>query len=565
MNRNLKQILLNTGIGLGTFALSVLPNFLQGQDINKDYKNFKRHKDGGQSWDGKSRHWHVTPKKDTIVSFLNAKQAMEFREKQKQQMGFKGVTDLVYDITDPSFGLVPPRSGNDTIPLTNDISIKNMGNKTVKMENNNLENTVDQIDPTTSGWVCDQYATQMAHIDYFGVYDYANCTLNSGATLPFDFTTNGTWENPSYFVFTTTTDGTPHAICGNFIGTENFSEFDVTDFDQWYFWEPQTDARVYPGDYSMNATGPIQIKWYGYYWNDFQQIWKYGNRDILKYDLNNGNPTLTYQHPDLTTYWDPLLQIQNPEDKILEFPADTTIATNGIPDSLYNGTTYSYSDNSNQTNNGTCSDVNYEVTRTWEYTAGDYNSSNTPEGSHTQNIHVEDTSPPEVETMPSDTTITKYDSMHPDDLGWPTWTDNSTLPLADSSYYDVLLSGEDPIEHWARYFTGIDVCGNEKESEAQYINVDLLESLEEKIKSDNAYSISPNPNDGNFYLHCGKQGGIKVGLYNTAGQLLEEKLYNSTSTNTKISYDLQGRSNGIYIMTIQDEKGSVETEKIIKQ
>ena len=390
-------------------------------------------KDGSKDWTNASRHWHVTPTRDTIVSFKNKKQANEFRENQEQQMNSKNVTDLVYDVTDPSFGLVPFRPGNDTLPLFDDIAVKNKANKIIKLESDIELNEVDEIDPGTSGWVCDQYATQTATIDFFGVYDIYNSTLSSGEPLEFDFATNGESENPSYFVTTTTTSGVPHAICGNFVGADNLEDNDPREFDQWYFWEPQTDEEVTPGDYSMDEDNPIQIKWYGYYWNEPQQIWKYGNRNILKYDLTGGVPSITFESPDLTTSWTPFDQVTYPNDSLHEFPGDTSVAVNGEPGNLYTGTVYSHSDVSTQTNDTTCTDVTYNVTRSWEGVAGDYNSSNTPEAAHEQNIDVEDTTPPTAD-FPNDTTIEYYvgieDVLNPSLFGGPTnIQDNSALPV----------------------------------------------------------------------------------------------------------------------------------------
>jgi len=458
--RSLKITLKYTAIGIIAIISSLMTiNSVMGQTVEPLPKNDKPeityNIDGSQDWDGKDRHWHVQADGDTIVSYLNKEQAKIARDSMEKQMGAKGANELEYDVTDPSFGLVPQRPGNDTIPLQNDIAVKNMENKIVKLEANIEENPVDQINASTSGWVCSQYATQTANIDFFGVYDINNSTLNSGATLPFNFETNGTGENPSYVVTTTTTSGVPHAICGNFIGTENFQDFDVTNFDQWYFWEPQTDERIFPGDYSMDANEPIKIKWYGY--TEHPSIgWMYISRNILKFDLDDGNATNTFTEPDLTTYWDPFNQTENPETTTQEFPADTTVAANGSPENVYAGAVYSYSDVSNQTSNGTASDVNYAVTRTWEGEAGDYNSSNTPSATYVQMINVEDTTPPvrdsegnwsdnsNLEVMvTTDTTSTQGED--PSQCNYYTYTETATETAEDLSGNEAQYE-HDPVE-----------------------------------------------------------------------------------------------------------------------
>ena len=87
--------------------------------------------------------------------------------------------------------------------------------------------------------------------------------------------------------------------------------------------------------------------------------------------------------------------------------------------------------------------------------------------------------------------------------------------------------------------------------------------IEEKAKVDNAY-VYPNPTSGDFKLHYGAQGDVKVGLYNLQGQLLEEKVYDNLPAGTDIPYSLQGKAKGLYIMKIQGEDGIVTFIKITK-
>ena len=430
-----------------------------GEEVN-DGKTITLNKDGSQSWSGEYRHWHVTPTGDTIVSFLNDVQAREFRENQEKQINFipqfnyqlsedmgprtevvespmsRGIMDLVYDITDPSFGLVPFRHGNDTIPLNEDIAIKNKANKIIQLEAEIAADQTDLINASTSGWNCDRYSTQDATINKFGVYDIENSTLSSGSgNLPFDFSYNGQGEIPGYCVTTTTTDGGPHAICGAFIGTDNIGDNDAADFNQWYFWEPQTDAQVQPGDYSMDANHQVAIKWYGYYWNEPQQIWKYGSRNILKYDLLNEVATLTFQSPDLTTEWTPMGDVIYPGDQTHQFPADTSVAVNGQPTDLYTGTQVSHSDNSNMTNNGTCTDVTNTTDRTWELIAGDYNSTNTAAASHIQHINIEDTTPPTADfsgNLDLEYYVGIESTLNPSLFSTTNIQDNSNLPVTEN-------------------------------------------------------------------------------------------------------------------------------------
>gem|GEM_PF-5823421 len=533
--------------------------------------DYSMNEDGSQSWDGEYRHWHVTPTGDTIVSFLNEAQAKSFRDKQNKQMSSRGIMDLVYDITDPSFGLVPYRPGNDTIPLVDDIAIKNKVNKITKLEANIIENTVNQINATTSGWICDQYMTQMGHIDFFGVYDIDNSGLSSGANLEYDFSTNGDWENVAYGVRTTTTDGVPHAICGNFVGAENLEDNDVTDFNQWYFWEPQTDQQVVPGDYSMDANHSVQIDWYGYEYNSIWNQWGHSIRNVLQYDLLAGNPTLTFQDPDLTTCWDPMLQVEYPDDQTHEFPADISVAANGEPDSLYAGTVYSHSDVSDQTNDGSCSDVTYLVTRTWNGMVGDYNSSNTASATHDQLINVQDTQGAYVLTTPFNQGDTLYrsdmsDSPDPTEEEWAEFGDNSQLSIERK--FDKEIVYEDDISRiWEMNQWGEDLCLNDPQDYFNYfVHIPKTVGISEKVappKPDNAY-VYPNPSNGKFTLEyiSNDTQPLETILYNMHGQVVQEKVYKGlVPGKNNIEYGLTDAKPGMYIL--KTKKGMhFETEKI---
>ncbi len=122
----------------------------------------------------------------------------------------------------------------------------------------------------------------------------------------------------------------------------------------------------------------------------------YGSRDIVDYNLNaDGTVTKTYQDKDLVIKWNPAENVKYPADEVREFPADTSVKANGRPVNLYGicGKA-SYSDSSNQTHDGKCPDVNYEIIRTWGVTTGAYTPENTPDAVHKQKIKVEDTTPP---------------------------------------------------------------------------------------------------------------------------------------------------------------------------
>ena len=137
MGKNLRNILL--GAGMIATAWGLLPDTSQGQNLNvmknngnntintinheenksvDKNKTFYISKDGSQDWDGETRHWHVTPKGDTIVSYLNQEQADEFEEKMERSVPSDS-KDPPEDPQDPRWGLNGYVSAYDTNYQTN--------------------------------------------------------------------------------------------------------------------------------------------------------------------------------------------------------------------------------------------------------------------------------------------------------------------------------------------------------------------------------------------------------------------------------------------------------------
>ncbi|MCF8305094.1 MAG: T9SS type A sorting domain-containing protein [Ignavibacteriales bacterium] len=83
---------------------------------------------------------------------------------------------------------------------------------------------------------------------------------------------NARFNIPVQRGFTKITSGVPgsdppgHRINAVLVGPNDTTKYqaDPTNFDHWYFFEPQTDEEVHPGDFSMNANEDVKIKWWGY-------------------------------------------------------------------------------------------------------------------------------------------------------------------------------------------------------------------------------------------------------------------------------------------------------------
>ena len=469
---------------------------VEGEDT---LENYSANKDESQSWDGEYRHWHVTPTGDTIVSFLNEAQAREFRENQEKQMGSqKGVTDLPSDPQHPMFGLnlyVPAwdedyqtnldwyGSGdvdgngiinmadyNSSITGTNPFNdgtyrgdtdlngISGQANdKAIILDYINgvrthinkweLESASEKeshlvnalaIDPTSeinagsSDWLCSQYRAQL-FINTTGVYDIQNSGYaeNNGTNLQYDLTHNGMFRIRLSNVNTKTSSNVSHTINVAYLGDPNNQ--DATNFSDRRYLEPQTDLFQTNGDYSFNNYA--NENWYGYFYNDFSFQWVYGGRNLINYDLNQTPPTSSNIHENLVMAWTPMDDVIYPGDQTHQFPADTSVAVNGQPTDLYTGTQVSHSDNSNMTNNGTCTDVTNTTDRTWELITGDYNSTNTAAASHIQHINIEDTTPPTADfsgNLDFEYYVGIESTLNPSLFSTTNIQDNSNLPVTEN-------------------------------------------------------------------------------------------------------------------------------------
>ncbi len=223
--------------------------------------------------------------------------------------------------------------------------------------------TTDQIPPGPN-WDCDQYAIQFANINESGIEDIANSNLNLDN---YDTTLNGRFNLPAYRVTTRASSGTGHRIGGILIGE------DSPEFENWYFIEPQNDARVYPGDPSMDKNSYVKIDRYCYTYDE-ELGYVYGCYPVLNFDLENGVPSLTWSHPDLVEekpeeYSYLHISGKGPNDTTLLYkPAfeerNPTMKEAGEVKGNADWSSIFYSDSTNQGTKGDSTGHNYNIWRT---------------------------------------------------------------------------------------------------------------------------------------------------------------------------------------------------------
>ncbi len=170
-----------------------------------------------------------------------------------------------------------------------------------------------------------------------------------------------------------------------------------------------------------------------------------------------------------------ILVQDNSNPVLFEVPEDVTVECNAIPnpanptasDDCDGNVEITLNEIANNTNNGTCTDYNYTITRTW--TAVDNCGNNM---SQTQIITVQNTSNPQIGNIPDDVTVTCDNIPTP---GTPTATDicDNFVDISFSETSTQTFNGDCTDNNYTvtRTWTATDDCGNES-TQSQIITVE---------------------------------------------------------------------------------------------
>ena len=151
---------------------------------------------------------------------------------------------------------------------------------------------VDKVD--TLHWVegefmCGDFSRQV-YANFQGSAELKDSTIASKFTK-YNLKENGRFNKPVYYV----TIGAPtmaHAINACLVGNNPLNFYD------WYFFEPQNDKRVLPGDWSMPKNSfDITIKYC-----IFQADGAVEERSLIRFKLNELVPEVTYVSPKLVLH-----------------------------------------------------------------------------------------------------------------------------------------------------------------------------------------------------------------------------------------------------------------------
>ncbi len=162
-------------------------------------------------------------------------------------------------------------------------------------------------------YTCVEFSKEML-INNFGVDSLINYIgywkfLNHGDE-------NARFNIPVYMVFTKiqvqSENPTGHVISGVLVGPNDTTHFQENplNFNEWYFFEPEDDGEVHPGDPEMNKNFPVKIKWWGW---DFAlpppDHPDFSYRGLVEFNLNNGEASVNW--------YNPYLVLSNPNDTLV--------------------------------------------------------------------------------------------------------------------------------------------------------------------------------------------------------------------------------------------------------
>ncbi|MCF8399450.1 MAG: T9SS type A sorting domain-containing protein [Bacteroidales bacterium] len=387
---------------------------------------------------------------------------------------------------------------------------------------------IDQTDliPPGPNWDCDDFAFQLC-INEAGIENIENAEINFNV---YDTTMNGRFNSPVYRVTTTSANNIAHRIDANLVGDNPIN------FEDWYFVEPQDDSQVSPGDPSMDPNEPVKIDRYSYIWSENIQQYVHGYVNAVWFNLTNGTPTVSWQHPDLVTQRpakDFYINIGGtaPEDITIEYDQSYENSSPSMEDAgevtgYADWATVSFSDSTNRV--GTTSDssfFNYDIFRSILAKSDSslvidttYKSIDSRYGRPAQLIQVRDTETPVItqnhngdEMFYSDWLANGFQhSTATDNSGYPELfeeqTSNQGTNPDSCNYYNFTINVSD---------SAVDPTGNYSLN-SYNVDVVLDDTYFTFVPEDQEISYSPDlnlfPENTGGYAQATNNAGVPVGI-----------------------------------------------------
>ncbi|MBC8489948.1 MAG: T9SS type A sorting domain-containing protein [Bacteroidetes bacterium] len=226
------------------------------------------------------------------------------------------------------------------LPAHEDV-LKTENEKTNWHEKKSAIDKTDTITYVPGQFECWEFSLQRI-INDPGIENISNSGINFNVM---DTSMNAKFNGRSYTISTKAMNGQGHAANAILVGDYTSS------FTDWYFFEPQTDYRIYPGDPSMDPDSYVNIKRVAYIWSEYLQQYVHASVPLINFDLENGIAISAIpQHPDVVLE-KPIIHYniggQNPSDITVNVEDALTPDFTGSPGAADWATEF-YSDSTNQ-------------------------------------------------------------------------------------------------------------------------------------------------------------------------------------------------------------------------
>lgn len=250
----------------------------------------------------------------------------------------------------------------------------------------------------------------------------------------FDLNSNAKFDLPTYFIQTKTNTNQGCDFLGILTGDS------ATCISNWYFFEPVTNARVYPGIYNNNPNSWVRIRSSGTGF-DYNDAFFLRDYQLIDFQLVNGNDSLVSVHP-YTQILRNLVPLEPtneifPNDTLIELGNPTDTSAVGYITNITPGAHVWHTDSIDSVNID-----NYDIYRTFGWKPfHSYIDSIAPttvlfeypwtwlsvDSLGTQKIEVRDTQSPFVVSVPNTLYLIYGDSIP--NINGVIFTDNSNAPL----------------------------------------------------------------------------------------------------------------------------------------
>ncbi|MCR4327391.1 MAG: T9SS type A sorting domain-containing protein [Nanoarchaeota archaeon] len=469
----------------------------------------------------------------------------------------------------------------------------------------------DGINGIPPGWVCADYIRQM-ELDFYGCSNYT-AGYNQGFWKPETHIDSVSKFNlPMYYFSTTNTSGVSHAVAGVLVGRRINSDLvslNPLDFKDWYFIGYNNDEKVLPGNFNMSPNHPVEMKKSAYVKNPItgQNVFDFTG-PYIKWDLNNGEPTLTYHWPfNPSTGAGVLLENPNAikvhvgdlENLVLNggnvLPEETSLTPdiieqmgyNGVPDTTKENTLLPinlvYSDKDTTWSEDSTSFSFNRDFYGWIYSGGVTKSDSTKHNLKVENligsnvkVHVGGLDslavnmsqiPPGQNLTPEFLESIGYDAI-PD-----TTKENTNLQIKlfyvdrDTVWSTDSTSKSFDRDFYARLYSFGKTLTDSTKQNIKLVNLTSVGELEKEVLNDFELSQNyPNPFNPSTTIEYNvpESSKVKLKVYNLLGEEVKNLVEKVESPgNYKVNFDASELSSGVYIYKF-DAKSDVSDKKYSK-